>query len=97
MARAKKTVHLRALIDRVNARNELSLGSGEVERARRDGWNSFLENVLSDADAYAGFGYLRSGEVPPGVEPGIIFDESEERAHQYPDPSRKRYFYHRGI
>lgn len=63
----------------------------------RKGIISLMADLLTGAGAYAGFRYLTAGDVPEGEKPGIIFDESDQRAHQYPDPTRIAYYTHRKL
>ena len=60
MSRPRKTVHLRELVDWVNERNVSSTCDPKV----REGWNALVNSALMEADAYAGFGYLRADELP---------------------------------
>ena len=81
----RKTVRLADVAEKVNARNRKSTCSAEV----RDGWNSVLEDMLMEADAYLGFQYLEAEDVPDGHLPGIVRDGNG--AAEYPDGSRVRY------
>ena len=51
---ARNTFEISKLVQMVNHRNANSTCSP----AERQGWNSLLEKVLFEADAYDGFGYL---------------------------------------
>lgn len=92
MARPRKTIHLRELVKWVNKRNATSTCDAKV----REGWNALANSFLTDADAYAGFGYLRDDELtgnakgqPPGIVPGD--------PHRFPDETRIRFVIPRGL
>jgi len=90
MAKPRKTVHLREVVQWVNERNATST----CQPAIREGWNALANSLLMDADAYAGFGYLRADELvgeAHGKPPGIIPDASGENRHQFPDETRIRF------
>jgi hypothetical protein len=87
---ARKTIDLTSLIETVNYRNRNSKVAPEV----REGWNSLLESALHGAGVYSGFNYLREKDVPEGEKPGIVFDHSVSKDHQFPDPSRRFYNVH---
>ncbi len=96
MPRPRKTVELRELVKWVNERNVTSTCDPKV----REGWNSFLNSLLMEADAYAGFGFLRSYELTgeaEGKPPGIIYDTSGNNQHQFPDETRIRFFLRYGL
>lgn len=84
----RKTVDVRALVEKVNHRNKHSTCS----RAVRDGWNTFIEDILMETGNYNGFGYYLTSEVPEGCLPGMVNGESEKT---FPDDSR-RYYYFKG-
>ena len=93
MARAKKNVRLSDIVRKVNERNAKSRCSRDV----RDGWNDLVATLLMDADAYSGFRYLDSTNVPLGCEPGIVYGRDENgdrdnRENKYPDTSRCEFF-----
>jgi len=91
VSRPRKTVHLRELVTWVNERNRTSTCPADV----REGWNALTNSFLMQADAYAGFGYLRADELTgdaKGQPAGIIFDPSGENRHEYPDETRIRFF-----
>ena len=91
MARPRKTVSLRELVEWVNVRNATST----CEPAVREGWNALVNSLLMQADAYAGFAYLRADQLEGealGKPPGIVFDDSGECRHTYPDETRIRFF-----
>lgn len=97
MAR-RKTVDVRALVEKVNHMNQHSTCSAE----HRAGWNSLLESVLYDSNVYAGFGYLDGKDVPLGHKPGIIWGRTKDGAQDamsnvYPDETRKRYYIHHSL
>jgi len=58
---------LASMLLTVNNRNKV----GVATQDSRVGANSLLEQMLMEADCYAGFGYYNSGEVPQGHRPGI--------------------------
>jgi len=91
MAKPRKTVALRELVAWVNERNATSTCDAKV----REGWNAVVNSFLMQADAYAGFGYLRADELTGeaiGKPPGIVFDPSGENRHVFPDETRIRFF-----
>lgn len=60
-------------------------------QAFREGVAALLEAILSETDNYNGFAYLRQHQVTDDQLPGIIFDETPARNHQYPDATRRKY------
>ena len=88
MAKARKMVRLAKLVAEVNRRNRESTCEADV----RTGWNELLAGVLMDADAYCGYRYLRSGEVPAGELPGIVTDA--DGLNTFPDETRREYLGH---
>ena len=92
MARPRKTVRLRELVEWVNDRNRTSTCDPRV----REGWKALLDSFLMDADAYIGFGFLTSDELAGdarGLPPGILLDDTDNR---FPDETRVKFFLHRG-
>lgn len=92
----RKTVQV---VDLIEQANNFLLMSDESKRAERLGVCTFIENILHDAGAYAGFNYLYQRHLDEaGVKgkPGIIFDDVDHN-HQYPDDSRRFYFVHRKL
>lgn len=53
---------------------------------------TLLEDMLQETGNYKGYWSLRPNEVPEGQKAGIIFDDSPEGNHIYPDDSRRHYF-----
>lgn len=88
---AKRTVKLVDLIALVNEKNRVTT-SGRT-KSWREGWNLMLENLLMQANAYAGFGYLEAGSVPKGELPGIIRGETLKE-NVFPDETRRIYYTH---
>ena len=90
---ARKTLKIRTIIELVNLRNRESTYDPEM----RQGWNSLLEAILHDADAYAGFGYYSSEELPEGIRPGIRYEgkhPAEDYAERFRDcDDTRRYYY----
>lgn len=96
MPRPRKMIRLRELVEWVNERNATST----CDPAVREGWNSLVNHVLMQADAYAGFGCLGANDLQgdaKGHPPGIIFDHSGEHRHEFPDETRIRFFVPRGL
>ena len=85
----RKTIEVKRLVDEVNRINRESTFSPE----HREGINLFLENILHETGNYEGFNHLYERDVPAGEKPGIIFDESGEHNHVFPDDTRKVYFF----
>jgi len=86
MGKPRKTVMILSLLEEVNGRNRLSTCSPDF----RVGWNMLLDTVLHNANAYAGFAYLNSDEVPEGQLPGTVVNERGERT--FPDDTRRHYY-----
>jgi hypothetical protein len=63
----------KALKAMVNERNKASTCDPKV----REGWNSFLEDILHKTGCYKGFGFLKPDEVPGGHAPGINEDRGK--------------------
>lgn len=94
-----KTVHIKALIETVNARNRLSICSSEI----REDWNSILEEALHAANVYQGYRYLSDKEVPPGHLPGYQMEKDAPPGYYpgfqtlpgygttFPDETRREY------
>jgi hypothetical protein len=96
MAKPRKTVSLRELVDWVNERNATST----CEPSVREGWNSLASTFLMSTNAYAGFGYLRSDELAgdaKGKPPGIVPDDSGDSRHEFPDETRIRFIIRKGL
>jgi len=83
--RTKKTVKIFDLVTEVNRLNRESTCKAEL----RQGWNSFLEDILHKAGVYSGFGYLNASVVPQGQEPGIKDDG--QGGYTFPDETRRNY------
>jgi len=83
----RKTFKIQDLKKMVNDRNTNSTCDSKV----RDGWNDVLETILMDSGNYNGFCYLTKDHMKVDAPPGIIFDPSDGRHHEYPDESRRRY------
>lgn len=86
----RKTLPVTEIIDSANF--ILATSKGESGAALRAGVVSFAGQLIMKANAYVGFRYLSTEDVPEGEKPGIIFDESDRRAHQYPDTTRIAYY-----
>ena len=56
----RKTVNIKSLIEMVNKYNATSV---DAYKDQREGQSMLLEQVLLDADAYAGFAYLSKHEL----------------------------------
>ena len=97
MAAKRKTVTVKALVERVNRMNKESTCSREI----RQGWNELLESVLHETGNYRGYGYCQKEDVPAGAAPGVRY-ETDARGHRVPcadyterfrdcDDTRRRY------
>lgn len=86
----RKKIDVARVIELANTLNATS--KGPAGYALRTGSNSLASTIMSECDVYAGFRYLAKDEVPAGELPGIIFDESPARAHEYPDATRISYY-----
>jgi hypothetical protein len=89
----RKTVKLSDIIDSVNRKNMYSTCSPEI----RQGWNAMLADILHQANSYAGFGYYTQDQVPEGHEPGIIRNDDMPCLNQFPDETRRFYYYARHL
>lgn len=89
--RTPKTVSIRELVEHVNHLNAESTCDPEV----RKGWNTFLEDILNAKKAYAGYGFLPNGEVPPGHLPGIVRRPRQDP--EFPDDTRRYYYLHQKL
>jgi hypothetical protein len=89
----RKTIYITELIDEVNRVCRESHTTFNTDC--RKGVCMLLEGVLTDANVYAGFGYLRQEDVPAGEKPGIIRGNDADIPNQYPDEWRRVYYYHR--
>lgn len=87
---ARKTFRITDMIDKVNKRNKEGKHAPEL----RHGWNSLLESMLHDAGCYSGFGYYTADQVPAGQKPGLIKGATLAE-NQFPDESRRFYYYPR--
>ena len=86
--RARKTFNVEEFRISVNK----MLAESKTKREYRIGMYITLENLLFETGNYHGYNHLRQSDVPAGELPGIIFDESENRDHKYPDDSRRVYY-----
>lgn len=94
----RKTVKIVDLVDQINAQNAGSYCDPLI----REGWNSLLETILRDADAYSGFGYLESKDLTDGAKdrqcaPGIISRSIEDGGTIFPDETRRCYYLKPGM
>ena len=85
----RKTISVEAVKTQVNF---MLKNSTNLSPDFRTGIASVLEYVLHETENYKGYWMLRPNEVPEGQKAGIIFDESTEHNHQYPDDSRRKYY-----
>lgn len=88
----RKTIKVEQIKDLVNQSLANSVDGNYITPQWRFGLCFMLEQILHDTDNYKGYWALRENEVPLGQKPGIIFDESSDQNHQYPDDSRRRYY-----
>lgn len=87
--RKRKTLRVDDLKAEVNRRNRESTCSADVRR----GWNDILCTILIKANAYNGFCYLTTNQVPPGKLPGQIRNpEGSENTWSFPDTTRVHYY-----
>jgi hypothetical protein len=85
----RKTIDVEVLKNKVNWMLKYS---SQMSPECRRGMAVVLKFALSETGNYKGYWNLRPNEVPVGELPGIIFDESPEHNHQYPDDSRRFYY-----
>lgn len=90
MAR-RKTLAVKTIVEKGNHFLRVHNQVGVEGRAARKAVASFLETILHDTDNYRGFRYLNANEMENGLPCGIIFDDSPEHKHTYPDDSRVAY------
>ena len=83
----RKTIPVDALVAAANR----MLAAREPTAQERASVCSVLESVLMEADAYRGFRYLSSDELPEGV-PGFRLDPEAEFGRVIPDDTRRRYY-----
>ena len=83
-----KSIKIQTLKDKAN---QCLRDSDNKCREGRLMLQTFTSALLMGANAYRGFSYLTEEQVAPGKSFGIVFDESEARAHSYPDDSRIHY------
>ena len=96
MGKPRKTIHLRELLEWVNQRNATSTCLPSV----REGWNSLVNSMLMQADAYIGFQFLTAEDLADnakGLPPGIIWNADGTDRHTFPDETRIRYYVRKGI
>lgn len=79
----RKTVNITTVLERGNY---FLKNSEPDKRAAREATANFMETLLHDADAYAGFGYLDSA--------GVDHDAPKFTAK---DESRRHYCTHKGL
>jgi hypothetical protein len=88
----RKTIEVDLILDEVNA---MLLNTPDDFRERRYGMIAVIEKILHDSDRYNGYRYLcpyMMEKSESGITPGIIFDESPNCDHIYPDESRRLYY-----
>jgi hypothetical protein len=93
---ARKTVSVRKLIESVNQLNRSTAVSPEM----REGWNTLLEQVLSEANAHAGFNYYSAEQLAAEKiyqPPGVIINHEDPSKNQFPDVSRRFYYIHKDL
>jgi hypothetical protein len=90
MARGRKTIHVRAIVDMVNSFNAQSTCAPEVRR----GWNHLVSDILHDTGNYNGFNYLTEAMMEVEAPPGVIHTPGGKPV--FPDESRRFYFPPRG-
>lgn len=77
----RKTLDVRLIIERANT---FLATSDDDKIGQREGVASFLEALLHDANAYAGFGYLPSAGVNyDGIARGERFAADDESRRRY--------------
>ena len=89
---ARKNVDLNKL---VKQGNHFLKNSPDDMRDLRKGAAMMIENALHLANAYKGFSYLNEENMKDSIEGkslGIIFDDSVNQNHVYPDDSRVFYY-----
>ena len=92
MAKARKTIEVSNLLAMAN--NYL-LNSKDDLSGERLGVANYITSVLIQTDNYKGFKYLDAKDMESsflGKSIGIIFDESGNTEHVYPDKSRVRFY-----
>ena len=67
MSKAKKTINVQELKEKVNGFLKDSTCNEDVRR----GMICILETVLTDSGNYNGYNYLNQTQVPAGYKPGI--------------------------
>lgn len=84
----RKTFSVSELTELVN--NTLSVSW--VKPEYREGMIATLERVLHDTGNYRGYRYLTSNEVPAGHQPGIRYDDANDK-HSFDDcdSTRRQY------
>ena len=82
----RKTINVSQLRAMVNEQNRTSICLPAI----REGWNSFLEDILMMTQNYRGFTYLCEHEVPHGQLPGQR-ETQNGAVLQFPDESRRCY------
>lgn len=85
MPRRRKTVDVAAIIDQAN---KTFRDSKDEFREGRRAIQTLVTDLLMSVNQYRGFNYLRAETSAPGNSIGIIFDESPDHNHVYPDDSR---------
>lgn len=74
--KTKKTIRVLDLIEDVNFRNRVSACDSKV----REGWNCFVEGILCQCDAYAGFTIFNErGENDPTRKQYIVHHNLKEK------------------
>lgn len=94
MARTRKRATIPAS-EVLRLGNSYLLHSADKLAGERRGVACLLETVLLATGNYKGFRCLDADDMKKsemGKSIGIIFDESAERKHQYPDDSRRSYY-----
>ena len=84
----RKTIELKSVKDKIN--HFLRNVPGSI--SERQVLCTLLESLLFEAKAYKGYTHLNIQQVPPGCEPGIIWDDEANRAISFPDDTRRYYY-----
>ena len=86
----RKTVSIKSLVERVNKANASTADNWKDER---EGNNRFLEQILHDAGAYRGFGYLSARELEGDAMSVGIREQHEDGTWNFDDTDHTRVKY----
>ena len=92
MPRAKKTVDVQAIKDKLNDLLRNSRGNDPYIKGVRQGYITIVEEILMATGNYKGYRYLTAGEMNYGDEPGVSYDWEGRGVTKFLDETRISFY-----